>query len=183
MKIVDRDVVLAFLKGQPPQLQQGDARQRMVESVGGEQRLCQLGHRLRKLVGRGIRQAELQLDPALRPVIRRAGATDQRIDKLRGQRIVFARRPQQLAAARQGQRRAAHDLAGIDRMKAWRRDDSARLQHGRCCRVAPESWDTSRENRRPIVRSRARAPGRGNLEVRLRTDVGRKIDPQHPDRG
>ena len=73
-------------------------------------------------------QPQFQVDPGFRPVVGLSGAALQDGDDVVEQRIVGGQRSEQLAAAADGQRRAANDLLRLDGKQVGRLHDPALLE-------------------------------------------------------
>ena len=117
--------IIAGGHGQPAKLQVGHGGQRMLELAGGERGLLQERNgRGRPPAGRQG-QPQFQVEPGLRPMVGLPGATLQGGDDVVDQRIVGGQRSEQLAAAADGQRRAANDLLRLDGKQVGRLDDPA----------------------------------------------------------
>ena len=86
----------------------------IVLAVDGDGPL-QRGYGRGGVAGGCLGRSQLDVDPDLRPVVRRSGTPGQERDELSGQRIVFANRPHQFVTAADGQGGAAGDLRGPDR--------------------------------------------------------------------
>ena len=110
---------LAGDHGQPAKFEVGHGGQRMLELARGERCLLQerQGRRRSPLGRQG--QPQLQVEPRFRPMVGLPGATPQGSDDVVQERIVGGQRPEQLAAAADGQGRAANDLLRPRRERGW----------------------------------------------------------------
>ena len=112
---------------QPAQLEQCRAGQGMVELAAGHHRALQGEDGLPLAAHRGLRHAQLDPHPGLRPVIGRPDAAPKLGHQLAEEGIAGGQRPQQLRPPPDRQRRAVHDLLHVDRHQRGRGDHAAVL--------------------------------------------------------